>query len=142
MGTDSALGWFLSPDLTRLSPDKGLAVFNRSAHSAGPAMNDGKWEIGDGRWQMGDGRWDMRDGRWEMGAWRIFGFMMVCIKCGLCKGHDIPPHDLDMLERKVLERGVKSHGKLHKSAARHCFWLFFKGQPLFWKSPQGGSDTL
>ena len=40
---------------TQLSPDKGLAVFNRSAHSARPAMNDGKWKIGDGKWEMGNG---------------------------------------------------------------------------------------
>ena len=29
---------FLLLDLTRLSPQEGLAVFNRSAHSAGPGL--------------------------------------------------------------------------------------------------------
>ena len=37
-GTDSAVGWSVWCSNTA-EPDKGLAVFNRSAHSAGP----GEW---------------------------------------------------------------------------------------------------
>ena len=51
-----------------------LDLFNRSAHSAGPAMNDGKWEIGDGRWEMGDGRCEVGQERWEMGNGSLANF--------------------------------------------------------------------
>ena len=37
-------------------PGKGLAVFNRSAHSAGP----GNWELG------------MGEGQWTMGSWHLY----------------------------------------------------------------------
>merc|ERR1712110_710028 len=49
-------------------PGKGLAVFNRSAHSAGPGT--GRWEMAEGRRGKGRGTRDDRRGKWEEGRWK------------------------------------------------------------------------
>ena len=65
-GTDSAVvGCFCSVRPTRLSPDKGLAVFNRSAHSAGPGR--GKREEGGGKKEEGRRRREEGRGKKEEG---------------------------------------------------------------------------
>ena len=50
---------------TRLSPQEGLAVFNRSAHSARPSHRQWKWEMGDRKWEIGNGKWEKGKGKWR-----------------------------------------------------------------------------
>ena len=45
-------------DTPALVYDKG-GGFNRSAHSAWPALNDGKWEMGNRKWEIGNGKSEM-----------------------------------------------------------------------------------
>ena len=62
--TDSASAFRLCAFNTALAR-KGLAVFNRSAHSAGPAIRNGQSAMGNGRGEIGDGKWEIGNGSWK-----------------------------------------------------------------------------